>query len=332
MKMTKTIPLAASVLLSSLNPQLSTVFAQGSLTPPDAPAPTMKSLSEIEPRIAITNSGLATITRPGSYYLTTNVTVSAGHGINIQTDNVTLDLNGFTVASTAPSAAAGGSGILIGDEGNPQQRRNITIQNGFIRGGVTNNAGVFDGPGFQNGIYYATISPQNVRIANVSIEGVYGQGILLGQNATIVESCAIRTAGLNGISAASVSHSTAHDCGIGGIGAKAADHCQGSTVSGIGVSATTAHNCHGTSTSGTGLSATTANNCIGVSTSGIGLQATTANNCHGTSSSANGLVANVAIGCYGTSGTTIGLRAFIANSCNGSGFPGTHATNKYNMP
>jgi hypothetical protein len=41
---------AALLLLS--NPQFSTVFAQGSLTPPGA---TMKSLDQVEPRTAITN-------------------------------------------------------------------------------------------------------------------------------------------------------------------------------------------------------------------------------------------------------------------------------------
>jgi len=40
-------------LLSTLNPQLSTVFAQGSLTPPGAPAPMMKSLDQIEARTPI---------------------------------------------------------------------------------------------------------------------------------------------------------------------------------------------------------------------------------------------------------------------------------------
>jgi hypothetical protein len=306
------------------------VMAQGSLTPPGAPGPTFKTLSQIEPRIAITNTGLVIITQPGSYYLTTNITVSSGHGINILTNNVTLDLNGFAVSSTAPSAT--GSGILLGADGTSQQCRNIAILNGFILGGVTNNAGTFNGPGFQNGIFYPIVSPQNVRISHVSVEGCYGQGILLGQNATVVEFCTVKTVGLNGISASSVFHSTAYDCGLAGIGAKSADNCQGTSSTGAGVTATTAINCVGTSTSGIGLLATTASNCAGSSSSGVGLQATTANNCQGTSFSTNGLLANVAIGCYGSSSTTTGLRAFIANSCNGSGSPATQATNKYNMP
>jgi len=58
----------------------------GDLNPPPGPvAPTMKSLSEVEPRIAInaTNTpgdadSLFKITQPGSYYLTGNITGVAG--------------------------------------------------------------------------------------------------------------------------------------------------------------------------------------------------------------------------------------------------------------
>ena len=48
--MKRLLKLAALALLSTLNSQLSTCLAQGSLTPPGAPAPTMKSLAQIEPR------------------------------------------------------------------------------------------------------------------------------------------------------------------------------------------------------------------------------------------------------------------------------------------
>ena len=54
------------------------VQAQGSLTPPGAPATTMKTLEQVEPRIdVLTLSGDATyhhvITQPGSYYLSGNL-------------------------------------------------------------------------------------------------------------------------------------------------------------------------------------------------------------------------------------------------------------------
>jgi parallel beta-helix repeat protein len=79
------------------------LFAQGGLTPPGAPTPTMKTLDQIEPRTPVSaentpgdTTTLFKITQPGSYYLTGNVTgVSNKHGIVIACTNVTLDLMGF---------------------------------------------------------------------------------------------------------------------------------------------------------------------------------------------------------------------------------------------
>lgn len=69
--------------------------AQGPLTPPGAPGATMRSLDQIEPRTAITNLPHE-ISQPGSYYLAGNL-VSAGDGIVVNCDNVTIDLMGFTL-------------------------------------------------------------------------------------------------------------------------------------------------------------------------------------------------------------------------------------------
>ena len=66
---------ALALLLSTFNSQLSTLHAQGGLTPPGAPAPTMKSLAQIEPRTPISSVPF-TISTAGSYYLTTNVTTA----------------------------------------------------------------------------------------------------------------------------------------------------------------------------------------------------------------------------------------------------------------
>src|ERR1041385_7160549 len=90
-----------SVALSS---SLVAAFAQGNLTPPGAPAPTMKTLAQIEPRTPIATAPF-TITAGGSYYLTTNVSVVTGDAITIATNNVTLDLNGFTISSTRSAVA-----------------------------------------------------------------------------------------------------------------------------------------------------------------------------------------------------------------------------------
>src|ERR1017187_3770343 len=78
---------------------------QGSLTPPGAPAPMMKTLDQIEARTPIDaahtpgdGGNQFIISAPGSYYLTGNVTgVSGKNCISINADNVTVDLNGFAL-------------------------------------------------------------------------------------------------------------------------------------------------------------------------------------------------------------------------------------------
>jgi hypothetical protein len=317
-----------ALLLSTLNSQLSTVFAQGSLTPPGAPAPTMKTLAQIEPRTPIASVPF-TISSPGSYYLTTNLTVSGGNAITIAANGVTLDLNGFTIASTAASAT--GTAIQL-----TGSRMNIIILNGIVSSGVTNNAGVYNGPGFANGIYSST-QPYNVRVVGVSISGCLSYGIYLSTgNSTVVESCTVQTVGGYGIYASAVSHSTANACGYYAIFADTASDCYGYSVgSGIGLYATTANNCYGYSSSYYGLYATTANNCFGSSSSSTGLFASTAQNCYGSSSSGTGLwSSDIAIGCRGYSYSGTGLNAYIANSCRGTTGTGTAQLiiYKYNMP
>lgn len=102
-------------LFSSLGLQPSIAQAQGNLTPPGAPAPMMLTLSQIEPRTPVDathtpGNGMAefVISQPGSYYLTANIVgISSEHGIDILTNNVTLDLNGFSPLGTGSSGSAG---------------------------------------------------------------------------------------------------------------------------------------------------------------------------------------------------------------------------------
>ena len=122
--MKTTIHLATKLCL--LFGSASLAFAQGSLTPPGAPAPTMKTLDQVEPRTIITNLPY-TISQPGSYYLTTNLTGTTGvDGITISADDVTVDLNGF--ALLGPMPGAGAIGLVV-----PSAQKNLSIRNGTVR-------------------------------------------------------------------------------------------------------------------------------------------------------------------------------------------------------
>jgi parallel beta-helix repeat protein len=155
--------------LSILSSQLAT-FAQGSLTPPGAPAATMKSLDQIEPRTPISSLPF-NITNGGSYYLTGSLTSAAG-GITIQANEVTLDLMGF--------ALAGGNGSGISVSG---ARTNIVIRNGTVRGWTT------------NGIEAS--SAMNSQLEELRISSNGGFGVRAG--AGIVSKCEAYKNGAEGI-------------------------------------------------------------------------------------------------------------------------------------
>jgi hypothetical protein len=306
-------------LMSTLDSQLATAFAQGSLSPPGPPAPMMKTLAQIEPRTPISSAPF-TISDPGSYYLTTNITVSSGDAIIIATNGVTLDLNGFTISSTAPSAA--GYGILLNSG-----LRNITIANGLIEGGVTN--GVYAGSGFGYGIEYSSFPPPvNVLVSRVSVFGCQYDGIGLGGigNSIVVESCTVGSVGSYGIYASTVKNSTAIDCGGDAISGGQVSDCRGESSGGGGVSAMTALNCYGSSGgSAAGVNADTALNCRGYSCSGNGVVATSAQNCYGYSSSGTGVYVTSAQNCYGYSYSHgHGLSATTADSSYGYSYGNGH--------
>jgi hypothetical protein len=88
----------ACLILTALAPS---VFGQGALTPPGAPAPTMKTLDQLDAKLEkrIPISALPyTINSPGSYYLTTNLTTAvAVNGITVLASHVTIDLCGFAI-------------------------------------------------------------------------------------------------------------------------------------------------------------------------------------------------------------------------------------------
>ena len=311
---------------------LASVFAQGPLTPPGAPGPTMKTLDQLEARTPISSAPF-TIAQSGSYYLAANLNVTSGTAITITANNVTLDLNGFKISSTAFGGGTG-SAILI------QSAKNVAIYNGHIEGRE-----VFDNA-FLHGINSSN-SPVNVRVTDVSVFGCGLNGINLGDNfSTVVERCTVDLVGGEGIraGAGAVRHSTTTRCGGIGIVATTASDCYGHSTSETGLYALSAENCYGAGGgSGDGVSAETARNCYGKS-SRIGVIARTTENCYGTSNgafptfgvSANsalncygnadsgyGVKAGTAQNCYGTSNSGNGVHAEVAHNCNGTSFTGT---------
>jgi hypothetical protein len=117
------VPLALAFAIA-----LSTVSA-GSLEPPGPPAPTFKTLGDIEPRETLRPDAEGAlplvIDQPGSYHLGDNVMAVADHpAITITASNVTLDLNGFTVRGNPD--AADGHGIRV-------EGANVVLRNGTVR-------------------------------------------------------------------------------------------------------------------------------------------------------------------------------------------------------
>jgi hypothetical protein len=327
------------------------VFGQGALTPPAAPGPTMLTLSQVEPRTPISSVPF-TITKSGSYYLTTNLTATVSNAITIAASGVSLDLEGFTISSTVANAANGGAAILF-DSG----LGDIAICNGHIRGGVnTNGTGMYIGSGFGYGINASDPTTSNVRVTGISVSGCLYNGISPGLYSTEVDSCTIFMVGGFGIVADNISHSTALYCGNTAIDADAiASDCfgyctgNGDGVGGItlldcqgycdgtgdGVAANVAKNCYAWSNGGgDGVNAQTADNCTGQGlTGGDGVNASIINDCWG-----YGFIAidasEIAIGSVGfgsgASGSA-GVQAPLANSCYSNTGNGD-ITNPYNMP
>lgn len=122
-----TSPRASSLLLAlCLLSPAGYAFAQGSLNPPGAPAPGMRTLDQLEPRRPISTAG-ETLTASGSYYLTADLTGNGTvPGLVIAGPNITVDLNGFSIARTLNVGSE--PGILL-QAGASQAR----IRNGRIR-------------------------------------------------------------------------------------------------------------------------------------------------------------------------------------------------------
>ena len=155
---------------------ISTLVWAGPLNPPSgAVSSTYKTLTEVEPRIAINSSNtpgdadsLYRIRQPGSYYLTGSITGVVGkHGIEIVTSGVTLDLNGFDLVGVASMGSF--DGVSVTTSG----LTNITVMNGSIR-----NWG-------QDGINFGTFLASYCRIEGIIATGNTRMGIDVWDKTTV---------------------------------------------------------------------------------------------------------------------------------------------------
>ena len=211
----------APLLVFALGSLLFGLVQAGDLEPPASPSPTMVTLQEIYDGVVQINQSSAlqggvtpgdtagfpvTISESGSYRLTGNLDLTAEStsrsGISITTDNVTIDLNGFsilgqTVCSGLPvttcTITGSGSGIAGSSE-------NIKVENGTIRGM----------PG-----YGVTLTGSGTQVIGVRAISNGEDGIRAGG---LVERCIANQNRLDGIvSASRIQHNNVRGNGEDGI-------------------------------------------------------------------------------------------------------------------
>lgn len=262
-------------------------FPQGSLTPPGPPAPTFKTLNQVEPRTPITNLPYF-ITAPGSYYLVTNLNGGAGGGITISNSDVSVDLNGFALIG---GTGAGISFTLV---------TNVAIRNGTVRG--WSGAGV-NGFGAPNSLFQNLRASQN---GNIGLR--ISQGLISG--------CTAMTNGFNGIvvdlNSTVINCTASFNVGHGIVGGSDSTvvNCTASSNGGNGINGSTHSTligCTASSNTGTGIFASlgsTIVDCTASANRGDGIQVV-----EGCQVTRNTCYKNTAAGIH----ATLGLNRIEAN-------------------
>ncbi len=173
----KKISMAVAVLCMT-----GVVLGQGALTPPGAPAPTRKTLDQVEPRIDLrTVEGRAgychVILEPGSYFMSQNLSVTNSSGILIQVSGVTLDLNGFELSHDSRD---NGMGICL-----LSGASHCVVRNGSI-------------DGFDFGVYMdrdSSFYPEAVQFKDLLVSGCEIFGICAPTGVQVLDCRAIGNAG-----------------------------------------------------------------------------------------------------------------------------------------
>lgn len=306
---TRLHPVAAAAIVVATGSLLA-----GPLNPPSGPiASTYKTLTEVEPRIAINaintpgnTASVFRITQPGSYYLTANVVGESGkHGIDIASSGVTLDLNGFEVIGNgAASGAFDGVRTATGI-------KNVTVRNGHVRSwgddgvelaNIVNSIGarVENVQATGNGGSGIVCSTDNGHVIQCSAVGNTGIGLAVGQGGSVLDSTAF-TNGDDGIH-------VGFGCTI--------TNCTSDNNTGDGIEAsngTTISGCSFLANGGSGInifSSITVRNCTAVSNTLYGIDADTSCHIEGCTANSNQL-----------DGIRIGSRGVVRNNLANSNGP-----------
>lgn len=205
-------------------------------------------------KIAQPTSFPIVIDQPGSYVLTSNITVSTSNvnGIEIKTYDVTLDLNGFALIGPGKESGTSGNGV------HAKNKSNIAVTNGVVRD--------FAG----DGVYLSgsNMEVKDIRTYNNGSRGIYALN-------SIITNCTAKYNDDYGIHA---NYSTIINC-------NANDNSNG-----IIASVSTITNCtiYHNSDTGINASSSTVTNCTSNNNGGNGIKASYRNRIEGNNMRNNG--------------------------------------------
>jgi len=206
-----------AIILTILVPAAATSYA-GPLTPPPGaigtnglPVGYMKTLNEVEPRRHISAIPY-TITNSGSYFLTENLraTDHTVNGITVLTNDVRIDLNGFSLLGDKAKGGNDGAAVWV----NPGYM-NVCVRNGVTRdwnkGGLY-ALGTYDGRiekviCHDNGsVNYNDIQTGKEWVVADCASYTSGSNGIALQPASVVKDCMVFNAAASGIDASIQCH------------------------------------------------------------------------------------------------------------------------------